>query len=451
MATITAINRPKGQTRGGMHSVIKYVMQDKKTIWDDEKLVSGQACIPQFAYSEMMATKEIWNKQGDKMYFHFVQSFSDRECITPKQAHEIAVEFAKHWKGFEVVIATHSDTDNVHTHFVINSVNHESGKKYHCDKDEIVKLHNLNDELCKKYGFTVSMQKREPGTMPYTQAEYRSADRGESWKLKLQLAIDNAMKYAVNRHSFFELMESEGYSVKWTNERKNITFTCPNGMKCRDNKLHEKKYLKEMMEYELLARRKYVEGTEGTSHESYGAGNGYGEGNDGDREKLVGTLETDGRRIVGPEENRGEGFLSCNIGGDGNAALRAGSNSFGDTRNGNSGTAVDAKLMQQNVDDTIERILGGDIFTGWEEERRTLFSLLGAERKDRKMGEKTRMDRSHTVGGGNGIINGAVSLADGMSGIIKSDFSDDPSDDDDIDKKLREEIRRVKMGENFNY
>ena len=62
MATITALNRPNGQNRGGLYSAINYVMQDKKTAWNGEKLVTGQNCIPQFAFNEMIATKHQWNK-----------------------------------------------------------------------------------------------------------------------------------------------------------------------------------------------------------------------------------------------------------------------------------------------------------------------------------------------------------------------------------------------------
>ena len=42
-------------------------------------------------------------------------------------------------------------------------------------------------------------------------------------------------------------MESHGYLVRWEDNRKYITYTCPNGMKVRDKKPHETKFLKENM------------------------------------------------------------------------------------------------------------------------------------------------------------------------------------------------------------
>ena len=39
-------------------------------------------------------------------------------------------------------------------------------------------------------------------------------------------------------------MNSLGYQVNWTDTRKSITYTTPTGIKCRDNKLYDIKYLK---------------------------------------------------------------------------------------------------------------------------------------------------------------------------------------------------------------
>ena len=36
-------------------------------------------------------------------------------------------------------------------------------------------------------------------------------------------------------------LESEGYQVRWAASRRSITYTTPQGMKCRDDRLHEEK------------------------------------------------------------------------------------------------------------------------------------------------------------------------------------------------------------------
>ena len=62
------------------------------------------------------------------------------------------------------------------------------------------------------------------------------------------------MQTAADREHFIMMMEAEGYGVKWTDTRKNITYTTPEGKACRDSKLHLTKFLKESMEYEFIYR-----------------------------------------------------------------------------------------------------------------------------------------------------------------------------------------------------
>ena len=50
--------------------------------------------------------------------------------------------------------------------------------------------------------------------------EYRSAVRGESYKMQLAAVIDDAMAQAKTKEDFIRLMEAEGYGVVWTDERK---------------------------------------------------------------------------------------------------------------------------------------------------------------------------------------------------------------------------------------
>ena len=82
-------------------------------------------------------------------------------------------------------------------------------------------------------------------------AEYYTALKGESWKFELMRVIDECMRCAGNREEFLVLLRSEGYNATWTDGRKNITYTTPDGRKCRDSKLHIEKYLKENMEAEF--------------------------------------------------------------------------------------------------------------------------------------------------------------------------------------------------------
>ena len=257
MAVIHFINSKKAQTAVGMKAVLNYTMQDKKTVADGKKFVSGINCIPASAHSEFQNTKRLFHKETGRQYYHFVQSFAPGEAVTPELAHEIALRFASEsekLKSFEIVVSTHCDRDHIHSHFVMNSVNSETGKKFHISEREIDLLMQESDQLVQQYGLAVVSPQPKQKRNSLSAREYRSAYKGQSWKSRLMFAIDQAMCYADHRAEFIELMERQGYQVKWTRDRKYITYTTPEGFKCRDNKLHEEKYLKGSMEAEFRIR-----------------------------------------------------------------------------------------------------------------------------------------------------------------------------------------------------
>ena len=242
MATVKFLPERKMQTRAGLSSILNYCQKEKKTRHGDRQLVTGINCLPASAYREFVSTKLFYRKDNGRMFYQLLQSFSPDEAITPETAHEIAVKFAsEQFQGYEVLVATHVDREHIHSHFIINSVNSDTGNKYHADKDEIQKLRNASDKLCLEYGLTVVVPVRRE-VKPMSTAEYRSADKCQSWKVALAIAIDDAMQYAKSKQNFIEIMEESGYQVRWSDERKAITYTTPNGKKCRDFKLHEPKY-----------------------------------------------------------------------------------------------------------------------------------------------------------------------------------------------------------------
>ena len=58
--------------------------------------------------SKCRMTKERFRKTGRTQLYHFVQSFSAEDDVTPQEA---GLEFAqKQFPGFEVVVTTHVDT-----------------------------------------------------------------------------------------------------------------------------------------------------------------------------------------------------------------------------------------------------------------------------------------------------------------------------------------------------
>ena len=261
MAIVHFVNYKRGtQSHAAMRGVMLYVMQEKKTAWEGEPLVSGINCQPQSVYDDFLNTKLLYHKDGGVMFYHMVQSFPKGTAVNPRQAHEAARRLAEYFDGCEVLVCTHVDREHIHSHCVINSVNFDTGKKLHMAKEQLQELMRRNDMICQEMGLPVFDAPTQQAR-GMSGAEYHTALKGQSWKLRLMNTIDECMKYAADKDAFVSLMASEGYAVRWESGRKYITYTTPDGLKCRDNKLHEEKYCKEAMEREFRIRAELIKRT----------------------------------------------------------------------------------------------------------------------------------------------------------------------------------------------
>ena len=310
------MNYKKGtQTRSCMKSVMRYVSQLSKTLWDGQPLVSGIGCQPETAFDEFLSTKLLHHKDGGVMFYHMVQSFPKGANIDPRTAHEAARRLAGYFDGCEVLVCTHVDREHIHSHCIINSVNFETGRKVHMADEQIQELRIRNDQICEELGLPKFQKDEQRHSRGMSNAEYYTADRGESWKFELMRVIDECMRYAGNRDEFLTLLRSEGYDAAWTDSRKNITYTTPEGRKCRDSKLHMEKYLKENMEAEFGYRTENDNTRNvGAAQKADGRGATAGTQRDGDRAELerdaqnaaqsVSAADAAGRR---PEKTSDEG------------------------------------------------------------------------------------------------------------------------------------------------
>lgn len=453
MATVTYIKETK-QSIGAMKGLISYCCQDKKTVDDisGQKLVSGINCSGSNAFTEFMTTKKAYGKTAGINFYQYVQSFSPQKEITPQKAHEIALDFAsKAWQGHEILVTTHCDSNHIHSHFVINSVSFENGLKLRQDPNTLKRLRKLSDEICEQQHLSVLKPYENGGTNISTR-EYRAAKKGQSWKFQLMFAINQAMNRSDSKSDFIREMNRQGYKVIWTDERKYITFICPNNMKCRDIKLHDKKYLKENLEYELQYRQsKYKRlGRESRSDErtlghgsatienAYdGSNTGKGLGYDGGSASKNGRIsadiirsakgiandKSDGKLPDGLEQGRTKDVRQFNI-VDGNEA----------------GNSANSGREPAESDE-------GNRITGWEQARRNYERFLDtrqrAETGDSKSFEEINsknadhLDSEHGRGGADifNSVNGAVGS---LARLI--------NDEDDPEEK-RKRIEAQKNGE----
>ncbi|SDB56363.1 Relaxase/Mobilisation nuclease domain-containing protein [Ruminococcaceae bacterium FB2012] len=411
MATVTAISTKGG---GGGKGSLKYICRDDKT--EQGRWITAINCTPQTAYEEFRNTKQLYGKTDGAQYFHFVQSHPSGYDISPELALKIAREFSeKAFKGFECVIACHTDAPHIHCHFIVNSVSCEDGHKFRSNKFTLKAMRQLSDEICMKYGVATldksHLQKKSRGVSP---REYHSGMKGESWKIELMNTIDYAMLKAKSKKHFLWLMRQEGYSVKWQDNHKYITYTCPNGCRVRDDKLHEEKYRKEMMirEFEIRGNEARLarERRESLGHQS--------------RDVSV-------RQQLESVDRLNEADLGYADGDTGNDVELA------DER----GHAVSADKDRAEFGAGADRAaesLAGHGHTGWETERAILIADEAARRVQAQA-------QGQTVGCDNSLTSELGAAALGL-GALAALIADEPAEDDDFQisdrKLLAEEFRK---------
>jgi hypothetical protein len=257
MAVIKATN---SKTGGNLKKLVNYVTKEEKT---EQKYISGQNCNPQTALEEMMVTKKLFEKEEGREYKHFVQSFKPGE-VTAEKAHQIALEWSqKQFKGHEVLIATHEDKKHIHTHFVVNSVNFEDGSKFRQSKQGLSEMKLSSDRICEREGLSVIHEKSKEITS-FNQNKYKAIERAfegnyKSYVVDTALSVNKSLTTSMSKGDFIKNMESQGYSVKWTDTNKNVTFTNAEGQKVRLNNLQktfkEEKYSKEGLKSEFTKLR----------------------------------------------------------------------------------------------------------------------------------------------------------------------------------------------------
>ena len=233
MAVIEFING-SNNTYKSMKRAINYIKNPLKTA---EHLTGGKDCSPDTTYEEFIMTKQNFNKEKGRQFIHFIQSFSPNDKATPEVINEIGKRLLEHevFKDFQVLYATHTDKGHLHTHFIINSVSFIKGHKWQLSKEQLESLKEYSDELCREYSLIVV--DGEKGKHK-NRGEYRATDNKQSWKYELYLAVKNCKWCSRSKDEFIENMNKHGYKVDWTDERKYITFTTPNGKKCRNRKLY---------------------------------------------------------------------------------------------------------------------------------------------------------------------------------------------------------------------
>ena len=160
-----------------------------------------------------METKRRFGKMDGRTCYHGYQSFRAGE-VDADTAHRIGVELAKELWGdrFEVVVATHLNTDHYHNHFVINSVSSVDGRKFSNRKPDYARMREVSDRLCKEHHLSVI---KDPQWNGKSYAEWSANKHGKpTYRDIVKADIDRAILASTTMRDFYKVMEQMGYTFK---------------------------------------------------------------------------------------------------------------------------------------------------------------------------------------------------------------------------------------------
>ncbi|MDK9878719.1 relaxase/mobilization nuclease domain-containing protein, partial [Staphylococcus equorum] len=185
---------------------------------------SGLNCDVDYAKSAFKATRELYDKTGGNQGHVVIQSFKPGE-VTPEQCNQLGLELAeKIAPNHQVAIYTHEDTEHVHNHIVINSIDLDTGKKFYNNKQALKDIRQANDEVCKTHNLSIPNVQAQ---IRYTQAEQNIMDKAEdvkaSWKNQIRIAIEDTKEQATDFNEFNELLKPKGVEIARVTD-KTITY-----------------------------------------------------------------------------------------------------------------------------------------------------------------------------------------------------------------------------------
>ena len=197
-----------------LYDALRYVESDDKT--DRKMYVTALNCSKSAAYEQMMAVKRKYGERGKVVAYHGYQSFAAGE-VTPEEAHQIGIEMARRMWGdrFQVVVTTHLNTDNLHNHFVINSVSFKDGGKYRNSIEQHHEIREISDAICRERGKSVLEHS----------SFHRKQSRGAYWAEKkghpthrdmLRRDVEYCLSVSYIRETFYKQLYGLGYEIDKT-------------------------------------------------------------------------------------------------------------------------------------------------------------------------------------------------------------------------------------------
>ncbi|WP_303974268.1 relaxase/mobilization nuclease domain-containing protein [Streptococcus merionis] len=267
---MVAIKPPKQiKTPSNLKIAVRYILNEAKTLVKGDKetdmdfplvyhngemhlkLVSGHGIEDvSVADEEMVMTKlAAAFKKGDDdlkelssgkqvLAHHIIQSFSPDDNLTPEQVHEIGRCTMMELTGgdYEFIIATHSDKQHLHNHFILSTTNTATLKKLRWQKNPLKNLRAISDKHAAKYGAKII----EP-TMKNSYTKYSAWRRQNNYRYEIKQRLDFLLKQSTSIEDFKQRAQALDLQIDFSGKFVKYQLTDqPQKRRVRDDTLSKK-------------------------------------------------------------------------------------------------------------------------------------------------------------------------------------------------------------------
>lgn len=230
MAAISA-----GKGSGSASGSIKYVQYEKDSTRPRVLFSEGIECSPYYqdAIEDFAYIRDIHHKSGGREAHHMVLAYSPEEekRFTKKELFDKAIKVSKGtFPNHQIWLGMHNDTDHLHVHMIVNSVNLETGKKLQiAGRKGMHEIMNKVQNICHSLELdnTLEVGKRsqkEGQVITHNIVEYKLIEQGKSWKADIAKRVYESLNAADSKMDFILNCNEKGVLCKWDDNRKHVTF-----------------------------------------------------------------------------------------------------------------------------------------------------------------------------------------------------------------------------------
>ena len=207
------------------NKAIAYITREDKTKFIDvQNLFTDEDYAEQFRQTAARFGKGT--ERGERKYYHFKLSPDRADNADPLMVQGYAKACAeKMFEGCECVISTHTDTQTVHAHIIVNAVHPITGKKLHFNDNDYTKLKAMANEIGEQFGFTPLDFRKKSVNKRTADERHIILKGGTSWKEELREVIEEGKMLATSEDEFISHLAD--YGVKITRSGKDYSYLHP--------------------------------------------------------------------------------------------------------------------------------------------------------------------------------------------------------------------------------